>query len=388
MKTLHSLLEGTVNVYTMDHRGTGRSTLFDCVAAQVTTTGSPKGSKIDPSEVPACAEELQIKYGTLHLFLYGTIFAERLMHLAPPQVTGYVLDSVAATSGAPDDKFFWISRWDFNFHEVGDDFLSLCASDSNCKSRFNDAGELSNSSPSFNLRAALGSALIDSYVRTLIPPVVYRLQRCAAEDLDVLTQFFTTIRDNDKGKTQDKTFTSTLLYNLIVYSELMKSPWPSTSALEARFTQAKMSSEGGAYLLSSQYCAFNQREVGVMCQVPRWQLRLQWYCLDPLTPSKYAKYLLNQLVGEKKELVTFKYTTHATIVTTQMVAGDPWSETCAMKVLASYVRNGGDLDSLDKSCVDEMPAFILITPDYYLESYLGTDDAYDGEYNSSLVSYS
>ncbi|ETN01538.1 hypothetical protein PPTG_17024 [Phytophthora nicotianae INRA-310] len=69
MKTLHSLLEGTVNVYTMDHRGTGRSTLFDCVAAQVTTTGSPKGSKIDPSEVPACAEELQIKYGTLHLFL-------------------------------------------------------------------------------------------------------------------------------------------------------------------------------------------------------------------------------------------------------------------------------------------------------------------------------
>ncbi|ETO63963.1 hypothetical protein F444_18411, partial [Phytophthora nicotianae P1976] len=50
MKTLHSLLEGTVNVYTMDHRGTGRSTLFDCVAAQVTTTGSPKGSKIDPSE--------------------------------------------------------------------------------------------------------------------------------------------------------------------------------------------------------------------------------------------------------------------------------------------------------------------------------------------------
>ncbi|ETN01564.1 hypothetical protein PPTG_17025 [Phytophthora nicotianae INRA-310] len=168
----------------------------------------------------------------------------------------------------------------------------------------------------------------------------------------------------------------------------MKSPWPSTSALEARFTQAKMSSEGGAYLLSSQYCAFNQREVGVMCQVPRWQLRLQWYCLDPLTPSKYAKYLLNQLVGEKKELVTFKYTTHATIVTTQMVAGDPWSETCAMKVLASYVRNGGDLDSLDKSCVDEMPAFILTTPDYYLESYLGTDDAYDGEYNSSLVSYS
>ncbi|KAF4127817.1 hypothetical protein GN958_ATG23048, partial [Phytophthora infestans] len=33
MVTLHAELDGMVNVYTTDHRGTGRSTLLDCVAA-------------------------------------------------------------------------------------------------------------------------------------------------------------------------------------------------------------------------------------------------------------------------------------------------------------------------------------------------------------------
>ncbi|KAG6952611.1 hypothetical protein JG688_00013201, partial [Phytophthora aleatoria] len=89
--------------------------------------------------------------------------------------------------------------------------------------------------------------------------------------------------------------------------------------------------------------------------------------LDPQTPNKYAEYLLNEL---------------------QMVAGDPWSEACGMKVLASYVRGGGNLELLDRSCVDDMPAFNLTTLDFYLYSYFGTNDAYDGVYNSSLMSYS
>ncbi|KAE9267433.1 hypothetical protein PR003_g31776, partial [Phytophthora rubi] len=72
MITLHSQLEGAVNVYTMDHRGTGRSTRLDCVAAQATTTGSPWGSELDPSEVPACAQDLHNKYGDLASFSVTT----------------------------------------------------------------------------------------------------------------------------------------------------------------------------------------------------------------------------------------------------------------------------------------------------------------------------
>ncbi|ETL36234.1 hypothetical protein F441_12080 [Phytophthora nicotianae CJ01A1] len=54
------------------------------------------------------------KYGndfstTIYGARYGTLWVERVMHLGPPDVTGYVLDSVLTTSGASADKFMNIS---------------------------------------------------------------------------------------------------------------------------------------------------------------------------------------------------------------------------------------------------------------------------------------
>ncbi|OWY92798.1 hypothetical protein PHMEG_00038049, partial [Phytophthora megakarya] len=261
MITLHSQLDGKINVYTMDHRGTGRSTLLDCIAAQVTTTGSVFGGTIDPSEVPACAEDLHINYGDLASFSvttaatdlatfiskytnghstivygvsYGTMFAERLMHLTPPEVVGYVLDGVSTMARAPATKFAYFSNWDMDFHEVGDAFLALCDEDKDCKNRFqrrglntslqmlidnfdedpystcaalvNSTQGLDTPTPSFGLRSALGSALMTSYARGLIPPVVYRLQRCSTDDVDVLTQFFNTVVATDNQKSQDSAY--------------------------------------------------------------------------------------------------------------------------------------------------------------------------------------
>ncbi|CAH0518921.1 unnamed protein product [Peronospora belbahrii] len=123
MDDLHSRLNGAVNVYTIDHRGTGPSTLLDCVVAQVGVN-----EEIDPLKVPACAQAVQRKYESLLSFSitsaamdvatfisdytngtntivysgsYGTALVERLMHLNCSEVTGYVLDGIATTSGAP-----------------------------------------------------------------------------------------------------------------------------------------------------------------------------------------------------------------------------------------------------------------------------------------------
>ncbi|GLE05403.1 hypothetical protein PINS_up014416 [Pythium insidiosum] len=62
--SIYAHLSGRVNVYTMDHRGTGRSTKLECVAAQAMTSGSPSGKSVDVSEVASCAAELQQRYGT------------------------------------------------------------------------------------------------------------------------------------------------------------------------------------------------------------------------------------------------------------------------------------------------------------------------------------
>ncbi|ETN00404.1 hypothetical protein PPTG_24260 [Phytophthora nicotianae INRA-310] len=384
MATLHSELEGTVNVYTMDHRGTGRSTKPDCVAAQVTTTGSPW--------------DLQIKYGDLASFSvttaatdlatfisrftngagtivygvsYGTMFAERLMHLAPPQVTGYVLDGIATTSGAPE--FFYASKWDNNFGEVGDAFLALGESDSNCKPHF-DSNGLNNT-----LQGVLEqfdhdpnstcAALVNSTVETGESPSANL--RIALESTEAMKPKSRQQHQIENKSTTYETHYTQALENFfanqwgklkLVALDPLKHLAKSQTAIQYNF-----SSDHASLTSPMRTTIPNQASVLLLSGK-----------LDPQTPNKYAEYLLNALRGEKKELIAFEYATHGTVMTTPMVADNPWSETCGMKVLASYVRVGGDLERLDKSCVAEMPAFNLTTPDYYLYSYFGTDVADDG----------
>ncbi|CAH0477747.1 unnamed protein product [Peronospora belbahrii] len=118
----------------MDQRGTGRSTLLDCVAAQVDFTKS-----LDPLDVPDSSDlatfifEFTNEANTfVYAYGYGTKVAESLMQVGPSKVTGYVLDSIAATLGAPRDKTAYYSDRDTNHGEVGNAFLALCATSSDC----------------------------------------------------------------------------------------------------------------------------------------------------------------------------------------------------------------------------------------------------------------
>ncbi|OWZ10579.1 hypothetical protein PHMEG_00016554 [Phytophthora megakarya] len=298
MVALHTELKGGTNIYTMDHRGTGRSTFLDCMAAQATTTGSPNGIAIKASEVPACAQALENEYGDLSSFSitsaatdvvtfiskftngistvvygasYGTVLVERIMHLNPPEVTGYVLDGVATVSGASADKFFYTSEYDANVGEVGEYFLNLCMKVSNCSAHFKKPDTLSktlqkvlrafdkhpngtcaasistfssglpNATPSTNLRSMLSQMLMDEGLRKFIPPVVYRLNRCDKNDVDVITQFITSLVKTFSASSQDQTFYSFLLNNLIAFSEMWETPQPPMSVMESRFNNYGMS---------------------------------------------------------------------------------------------------------------------------------------------------
>ncbi|POM76232.1 Serine protease family S33 [Phytophthora palmivora] len=464
MVELHTRLDGAVNVYTMDHRGTGRSTLLDCVAAQVTTTGSPWGSAIEATEVPACAQALEKKYGNLSSFSmtsaamdiatfisdysngaktivyavsYGTALVERVIHLDPPDVVGYVLDGIATSSGTTKE-FEYFSTWDTDFGDVGDAFMALCATQSECSERYvaktlpvtlqslitqldnNERStcaalvselnsDQSSIPPSYILRRVLGVLLQSTKMRTLIPPIVYRLNRCASKDIDVLTHFFTYLNHYLSLPNEDDAFESTLLYYLIVFSEMWETPEPPIAEMLARFTGARISN-GGTYSDIPQYCAFSKERSTVCDQLDvgtydangiiyerdeYWNksatipsqasVLLLSSKLDPQTPHKYAEYLLKALDGDKKELITFEYATHGTLWTTPLDQGDEDSETCGMKLLISYVTNNGDLDGLDKSCVDMMPALNMTPPLAYQYYFLSTDNAYDGVYDASLA---
>jgi len=60
---------GNVSIYTMDHRGTGRSFRLQCDAAEAMTSGSPGGSYVLPRELPSCIQDILFQIGT-----YPTVY--------------------------------------------------------------------------------------------------------------------------------------------------------------------------------------------------------------------------------------------------------------------------------------------------------------------------
>ncbi|TMW54975.1 hypothetical protein Poli38472_014746 [Pythium oligandrum] len=102
----------------MDRRGTGRSALLKCEAAEGYSAGSPGGVGIDFSEVANCVKDVlyQIEGQTAAFSVtsaakdvelltrelneeddvfvygasYGTYLTERVMHLAPANIKGYI----------------------------------------------------------------------------------------------------------------------------------------------------------------------------------------------------------------------------------------------------------------------------------------------------------
>eukprot|EP00644_Phytophthora_capsici_P006502 jgi/Phyca11/50546/gw1.36.456.1 len=142
MLVIYAMSESSVDVYTVDHRGTGRSFFLECVAAQVNAEGSPGGVDILLQELPYCVEDVlyqldghseafsvtsaarDIIYlldglendsespevGEVYLYgtSYGTYLVERVMHLAPSQVKGYILDGVVSEAGpGPSTRLFF-----------------------------------------------------------------------------------------------------------------------------------------------------------------------------------------------------------------------------------------------------------------------------------------
>ncbi|KAJ0407461.1 hypothetical protein P43SY_005002 [Pythium insidiosum] len=456
MLSMYRLLRGQVNVYTMDHRGTGRSTKLDCVAAQATTSGSPRGTSVSPSEVPACADELKRRYrGNLAGFSttsaaydlaafissfqarsetyvygvsYGSSVVERLMHLQPKEVVGYVLDGVSTTAGADKSAYPYFSNWDTAFGAVGERLLELCASDTLCKSKFGatpakdalralltdldgpsssrcaaiiaDDEDVESPPAGVVLRIVLGEMLQSASLRALIPAVVYRVQRCAERDQTALKRFFKVLRSMTSRASEDSAHFSSLLYRLIMFSELWEAPTPSSDELLERFLSVSISN-GAVYSSVDDYCAFTKETSSVCRQlgVSAYTAPAIWYArdrywnvaatvppsasvllmssqLDPQTPHTFAETLLQTIKGSRKALVTFDYAAHGTVFSTKQAgSGRP---TCGMQVLVSYVAAKGDVTKIDRTCVASLPGVNFSASPRLVADLFDTSDAFDG----------
>lgn len=308
MQMIFRQLGGEASVYTLDQRGTGRSSQILC----------DPSATLDVSSVRRCAQALSVVLGSnlvafsltsaaydlvslitlLHakteVFVYGlgygTLVVERLLHFGLADVKGHILDGSATTSGAKKSSFAYISKADEEFGQVGDAFLALCEKDSACSVKFQDksvttvlsrllvnlddatnttndsncasvfptqASSTSSSATttadpaSYKLRRALAMLMQNTTERAFIPVLIYRLNRCSAKDKPVLRQLLAALQTREAQLVAKKE----VVHDIIAFSEFWESPSAMETKLTARFTAAPISS-GRIFDQLLRYCLF------------------------------------------------------------------------------------------------------------------------------------
>ncbi|KAG9410296.1 hypothetical protein AC1031_018328 [Aphanomyces cochlioides] len=415
----------TLSVYTIDNRGTGRSTILAC---------PPTNSKLnDQQNLAYCLASLKTQYGSVapqsfsvtsaaldiagvinsplftssDVFVYGvsygTYTVERLMHLAPPAVKGYILDSVQSEEFDVTKDAPYYSNWDRDVGDAADQFLTYCDNDAYCSARLGPSAKKTlldvyaalnaTTSPCWsvlNTKAkAAGVATALEYVGgnlynmlgskeqwSLIAPYIYRIHRCSKDDIAMFSKISTklTSRRRFKGAYLKDEGYSDVLYNNIVYNELWELPSPTIDMMAAQSKAALFGSKDTRGLASQfkEFCIYRDNTDPVCKGYPTYDgagfvyKRDQYWnksaaippdssvlllsgLLDPATPHKYAKDQYETMQGSNKLLLQFPYGGHGTLGTAPLE--DNPKVDCANEIFYQYLHNRGNVESLDASCI-------------------------------------
>ncbi|KAF0686135.1 Aste57867_22100 [Aphanomyces stellatus] len=429
----YNAFNGTLSVYTIDHRGTGRSTILTCksddeldnwqnlanchgdLKAQYGDV-APQGFSVTSAASDIAAVVQTSLFDNVDVIVYGvsygTYVVERLMHLAPSNVKGYVLDSVQSEEFGVTKAAPYYSNWDRDVGDAVDQYFAYCDKDPFCAARIGpnskktllDVYQALNAttSPCYRVLAAKaadkGIATPVEYVASnlysllgskdqwsLIAPYIYRLHRCSQPDIDM----FANITSPRVGAFSDdgtraggspsnaylkEEGYSVVLYNNIVYNELWELPSPTKTLMAAQSTAALFGSKdtNGLNDLFKEFCIY-RNNTDPVCRgykqyggggfmYPRdvyWNhsanvpsnasVLVLSGLMDLATPPKYATDQYNTMQGTAKMLLQFPYGGHGTLSTAPLA--DQPDVDCANLIFYQYIRNRGNLAGLDTTCI-------------------------------------
>jgi pimeloyl-ACP methyl ester carboxylesterase len=381
-----------LEVYTFDHRGTGHSNRLGCPEQEDET--SDWGIFLSDAEWPVCLESLaragvpleaytttaaahdvgllvelhgapgvaQFVYGSS----YGTYLANRYARLYPRQSSGIILDSICSPG------FCHLDQQDRLANDVVRQVFDQCARDEVCVAKLgNDpwarAQEVLAKMRTGHCPAFMGLGLTASHLqsmpfvlgqrfatRPLIPAIYYRMDRCAAGDVEVLTNLVLNLLQTDITDAAPIFYHqfSHVLSRNITFSELMSDPIPTTAELAAVDQTLLATSHNSARLVGlaaawPRYPVDEHYDRWAVTDLPVLMLN---GTLDLSTPLVIAAPARTHLQRDGQRFVTVPWAAHGTIA--QSPLNDPAALPCGMQLLLGFMQD--PTAGPDRACLDDL----------------------------------
>ncbi len=375
--------------YSLDHRGVGSSTRLGCIGdndfgedwqsyqACYDALSQTWGSGLQSFNTTNAAHDLHsvitkfrqenipvIVWGTS----YGTYWLQRYLQLFPQGVDGIILDSICTAGHC------YLDHYDSWNDTVGKEFLQLCDNDLVCSVKMQSVDGAVSTLDAFeklftkidtnglqqecsslftreSLRHKLAQMVINWSERILIPPLIYRLNRCNCQDQAALATFLT----EQPGTVTDRhLLNSPMLCDLISLSELYSGK--TTVDLEA-FSQQALFSED----TSLRFARIMDMDIWQLYTDAQYAQKLPTTAMpiqmlngttDPQTPLAIAQNAGTHFTGQYQQFTTTPFSTHGVLVNST-ITPPPWQrggqeQTCGSLLFGQFVGNPKGM--MDTTC--------------------------------------
>lgn len=378
------------DIYTLDHRGVGKSSPLECdtdedVNECIVRLHSQLGDALDAYSTTQSAHDLaalisQTKEDNQRVFLwggsYGSYLIQRFTHLYPNLVDGIVLQEIAN----PDIDF---SQWDASFNEVAKYLFAECDNNEDCAEKvggdawgllddlMNQLAQGHCSQSGINIKKAKNGLALLMYnpsLRNLIPAFVYRLNRCAPDDIVAIRDHFI---PNVINTGETKGFSEALQHHVIL-SEMWKYDAPPTAEEMQEVFDKALVNLGIGIEFAEGYDTWPRYERDQYDNLPMQYagpLLMMQGGLDPATPFSNVSDFPDRYNGLHQTFVYFPLSTHNVLTSTPLEGG---GETCGMSILLQFLDSPEQ--AIDRSCVAEVNPIPFTVEDDLSTRLFGTSD--------------
>lgn len=395
-----------LDIYIPDHRGVGRSTLFECVEAK-----SRGGS--GANQLAQCAKEVVRDWGTATVEFsttaasrdvlavatqmhradeeviirgssYGGYWAHRILQLDEPAlVTAAVIDSAVLPIGGLSTMYQVLRP-----NEAGQRVLEECAADETCRERLGPDPEqraleimaslcepiqARGGRPA--LQSVLSAALREWRLLRLIPAMLYRAERCSEADIEYLDAFAGLVPDFARVESHEAP-RSTALFTNVAYSEIVSELSGPQEILDAAET-AVFSDLSSAVDLSSaleHWPLYPADEYIGQWADTEVKLLLLHGGLDTQTPANEGWAVAEQFQRPGQQAFFFPTGGHGLYYRTHELKDDAETR-CGQHITVQFLRDPEA--KVDGSCIDDTEPLDFSAHEQLLLELAGHTDVWD-----------